>query len=75
MSFAATWVNLENIILSNIRQNEKDEYHMIKPVESEKKTIQMNLFTKQKKTHRHRKQTYAYQKGKGQGEDKLGVWH
>ena len=27
----------------------------------------MNLFTKQKQTHRHRKQTYGYQKGKGVG--------
>ena len=32
----------------------------------------MNLFTKQKQTHRHRKQTYGYQKGKG---DKLEVWN
>ena len=30
--------------------------------------IQMNLFAKQKQTHRHRKQTYGYQKGKwGEG--------
>ena len=38
--------------------------------------IQMNLFTKQKQTHRHRKQTYGYQRGKvgGGGMDKLGVW-
>ena len=34
----------------------------------------MNLFTKQKQTHRHRKQTYGYQVGKGGGRDKLGVW-
>ena len=27
--------------------------------------IQMNLLTKQKKTHRHREQTYGYQRGKG----------
>ena len=27
------------------------------------KKIQMNLFTKQKQTHRHRKQTYGYQRG------------
>ena len=27
--------------------------------------IQMNLFTKQKLTHRHRKQTYGYERGKG----------
>ena len=29
-----------------------------------KKMIQMNLFTKQKWTHRLRKQTYGYQMGK-----------
>ena len=32
-----------------------------------KKKIQMNLFTKQKKTHRHRKQTHGYQRVKGIG--------
>ena len=39
-----------------------------------KKMMQMNLFTKQKQTHRHRKQTYGYQRGKMGGKDKLGVW-
>ena len=34
----------------------------------------MNLFTKQKQTHRYRKQTYGYQRGMGGGRDKLGVW-
>ena len=34
----------------------------------------MNLFTKQKQTHRLRKQTYGYQRGKGRGRDKLGIW-
>ena len=39
------------------------------------KMIQINLFTKQKETHRHRKQTYGYQRGKvGGGGNKLGVW-
>ena len=33
--------------------------------------IQVNLFTKQKQTHRHRKQTYGYQRGKGIGRDKI----
>ena len=35
--------------------------------------LQMNLFTKQKQTHRHRKQTYGYQSGG----DNLGFgdWH
>ena len=36
--------------------------------------IQMNLFTKQKQTHRLGKQTYGYQRGKVEGRDKLGVW-
>ena len=29
MPFAATWMNLEIIILSKVRQKEKDKYHMI----------------------------------------------
>ena len=29
MSFAATWLDLEIIILSEISQKEKDNYHMI----------------------------------------------
>ena len=33
----------------------------------------MNLFTKQKESHRCRKQTYGYQAGKV-GRDKLGDW-
>ena len=33
----------------------------------------MNLYTKQKQTHRHGKQIYDYQSGKG-GKNKLGVW-
>ena len=38
-----------------------------------KKRVQMNLSTKQKKSHRHRKQTYGYQGG-GWGRDKLEDW-
>ena len=44
-------------------------YHLY--VES-KKIVQINLFTKQKLTHRHRKETNGYQRGKG-GKDKLGA--
>ena len=29
MPFVATWVDLEIIILSEVRQTEKDKYHMI----------------------------------------------
>ena len=37
-----------------------------------KKVIQMNLFTKQKQTHRHRNQTYGYESGGERG--KLEAW-
>ena len=29
MSFAATWMDLEMIILSEVSQTEKDKYHMV----------------------------------------------
>ena len=29
MSFAATWIDLETIILNEVSQTEKDKYHMI----------------------------------------------
>ena len=35
---------------------------------------QMNLFMKQKQTHRHSKQMYSYQGEKWWGRDKLGIW-
>ena len=34
----------------------------------------MNIFTKQKQTHKHRKQTYEAIKVESRGKDKLGVW-
>ena len=47
-------------------QTEKDKYMTsCLYVESKKKMVQMNLFTKQKKSHRCRKQTYGYQGGNG----------
>ena len=54
MPFAATWRDLEIIILREVIK-EKDKHH------------QMTLFTKQKQTHRHRKQTYGYPRGNGRG--------
>ena len=34
MPFAAAWMDLEIIILSEVHQTEKDKYHMISHVES-----------------------------------------
>ena len=36
MPFAATYMNLENIILSEVSQTEKNKYHTISYVESNK---------------------------------------
>ena len=67
-SFAATWMDLEIIILSEVSQTEKDKYHMVSLICVVLKKIQTNLVTKQKQTHRLQKQTYGYQRGKeGEG--------
>ena len=58
MPFAATWMDLDIITLSEVSQTKTNIwYHLY--VESKKM-----LFTKQKQTHRLRKQTYGYQRGK-----------
>ena len=54
---------LELIILNKVSMTNKDKYHDITYM-YDSKMIQMNLFAKQKQTHRHRKQTYGYQRGK-----------
>ena len=61
MSFEATWMDVEIIILSQTKTNIIC-YRL--HVEPKKKKIQVNLFTKQKQTQRHRKHTYGYQRGK-----------
>ena len=51
----ATWMDLENIILNEVRWREKDKYYMISL--KSKKIIQMNLYTNQRyelfHTHTH----------------------
>ena len=60
MPLAATSIDLESIILSEVSQTEKDKYHMISLICGIfKKMIQMNFLTKQRQPHRHRKQTYS----------------
>ena len=50
MPSAATWMDLDIIILSEVSQKKKDKYRTISLIcgKSKKKMIQMNLFTKQK---------------------------
>ena len=68
MPFVAAWMDLEIITLSEVSQTKTHAiwYHLY--VESKKKKMQMNLFTKQKQTHRLRERIYGYPVGKGCGE-------
>ena len=52
MPFAATWRDLEIIILSEVSQREKDKYCMISRICGIKLMVQMNLFIKQKQTQK-----------------------
>ena len=52
---AATWMDLESVIVSEASQTEKEKYNMTSLICGIKKKIQMNLLTKQKETHRLRK--------------------
>ena len=63
MPFAATWMDLEIIILSEVSQKEKDIYHMISLICGIRNIPQMNLSMKQKQTHRRREQTWGCQGG------------
>ena len=61
LEIKVTWLTIT--LLSEINQTETNiigyRLHM-----KSKKMIEMNLFTKQKQTHRHKEQIYGYQKGK-----------
>ena len=72
MPFAATWMDLEIIILSEVSQTEKDKYHIISLIcGAKKKKIQMNLFPRQRLTDIENK--HMVTKGEGDGRDKLGI--
>ena len=66
MPFAAMWVNLENIMQSEISQRKTNSiwYHLY--MESKKYNKLVNI-TKKKQTHRHREQTSGYHWRQGWG--------
>ena len=67
MQFAATWMDLVNIILSEVSKREKYKYCMWKV---KNKT---NESTYKTETNSQRKQTWGYHRGRKGGIDKLGV--
>ena len=54
ISSAATYMELEIIILSEVSQTEKDKYHMVSLPRGNSNTTQISITMKQKRTHRHR---------------------
>ena len=72
MPLAATWMDLEIIILS---KSDKDKYHMISFIcgiyflKNDANEYSQNV----KQTYRYWKQTYGYQRGKVVERDKSGL--
>ena len=48
MPFAATWTELENLILSEMSQKDNDKYHMISPITGIYYPAQMNISSEKK---------------------------
>ena len=61
MLFAATWIDLDTIILSQTITMISLLCEILKILQN---FTNLKNFTKQKQTHRHRKQIYGYQRGK-----------
>ena len=70
MPFAAIWMHLQIIIVSEVSQKEKDKRHMMSLTCGIYNITQMNLSTMQKQTRRHREDWLS----RGSDRDELGVW-
>ena len=68
LAFAATWMELEGIMLSEISQTEKNKYCMISHLELKKGTTNRNI-TKGKQTRRYIKQISS------SSDDKESAWN
>ena len=65
MPFAATWMELETLMLSEVSQKEKDKYHMISFISGIQYMAQMNLSTEKKLMDLENRPVVA--KGEGEG--------
>ena len=71
MPFAATRMDLEIIIISEVSQRKTNIMWILHILGIYKKKLQIKHLKNRNKSHRHRKQTEGYQRGE---RDKLGVW-
>ena len=72
--FAATWMDLEIIILSELSQTEKDKYHIISLICGIKKSDTNELIYKTEIDSETQKTSLWLPKGERVEMDKLGVW-
>ena len=63
MPFAATWMDVETLILSEVSQKEKDKYHMISHIWN--LIYATNEHFHRKENHGHGEQTCCGQEGGG----------
>ena len=73
MPFAATWMDLEITILSEVSQKEKDKCHMILYKWNLKYGTNEPIY-KQKQSYRYGEQTFGCQGEGVWGRDGLGSW-
>ena len=75
MPFAATWMQLESLILSEVGQKEKDKYHMISLIHEIYNMAEMNLSQNSNRlSDLENKLLVGCQGGGGRQWDGLGVW-
>ena len=67
MPFAATWMELETLILSEVSQKETDKYHMLELISRIQYMAQMNLSTEKKQTHVENRLVVAKREGERVG--------
>ena len=65
--FAATWMKLETLILSELSQKEKDKHHMILLISGILYMAQMNLSTEKKLMDSENRLVVAKREGDGPG--------
>ena len=72
MPFAATWMDLEIFILSELNQSKTNSNDIAYTYNLKYNTNE--LIYKTKTDHGPRKQICGYQTGQRMGRDKLGIW-